>query len=136
MKKKQEGVSVRTMTIAVMVFILLFCWGIAASAYFGAIIDPGAAEGTGGAGEALWFGLSGLATFFGNFIRIDAAPAIITHTFKNRIGIVWLLGVLEVLAVGFGLMVHQLERKLEPVPAGPKRRRKKRRRPRPTGESA
>lgn len=106
----REGFSVSTMVICLMVFFAWLSWAIAASAYFGALIEPVPVRGRAG-GMALI--IVTLATFLINSLRIDALLDVFMNSLRHHPWHFVLFGVLEVSTAGFGLWVKWLEQSLE-----------------------
>lgn len=112
----REGISVSTMVICLMLFFAWLSWAMAASAYFGALVEPVPVRGRAG-GIALM--MVTFATFLFNSLRIDALPDVFMNSLRHHPWHFILFGVLEASTAGFGLWVKWLERSLE----GPRMKR-------------
>lgn len=124
-KRKREGISIKAMTITVMVLIGYLCWGVAASSYLGRVFEPIEPELGRRLASGLSFVLASFGTFLVNSLRIDQAPAVFMNSLRNH---PWHFGLflgLEGAAVGFGLWLKKVEQELNP----PTKRRKRRPRP-------
>ena len=121
--QKNDGISVRTMTIGVMLVIAYICWGMAASDYLN--LEPPSPDDGIVIGRGRRFGLIAIVyvigTFIANSLHVHEAPGIISNVLRNERWILWAFVVLEVLAVGFGIWVKSMDTKLNQ----PKRRRKR-----------
>ncbi|MCA9073726.1 MAG: hypothetical protein KDA93_01745 [Planctomycetaceae bacterium] len=124
-----EGISIRMMTIGVMIVVAYLCWAIAAVNALEPIVPmEGHTVGDYGGGrvEFLMRGVFGnFINFIGNSLKVHRAPAIAMNTLRNEQWILLMLLIGEGLAVGFGLFSKRLEAELEP----PKKRKRKRRSP-------
>lgn len=109
-KEQREGTSVLTMVICLMVFFAWLSWAIAASAYFGAMMEPVPVRGR-GAGLALL--IATVAAFLFNSLRIDALPDVFMNSLRHHQWHFLLFVVLEMLTVGFGVWVKWLETALD-----------------------
>ncbi len=80
--QKNEGVSIRTMTIGVMLLIAYICWGMAASDYLG--LKPGLPDSgvRAGRGRGLVMAVTLIVTFITNSLHVHEAPGIISHVFR------------------------------------------------------
>lgn len=129
MSDKSEGISIKAMTIGVMIIVAYLCWAIAAVNALEPIVPmEGRTVGDYGGGrvEFLMRGIFGnFINFIGNSFMIHRAPGILMNTLRHEQWILMLLFVGEGIAVGFGLFAKKLEVELEP----PKKRKKKRRSP-------
>lgn len=109
-KEQREGISILTMSILLMIFFAWLSWAVAASAYFGEIIEPVPVQGRGG-GIVLF--LVALITFLVNSLRIDALPHVFMNSLRHH---PWHFGLffgLEILTAGFGIWMKWLETSLE-----------------------
>jgi hypothetical protein len=79
--ERREGISVSTMVICLMVFFAWLSWAIAASAYFGALVEPVPIRGRAG-GRALI--LITFATFLFNSLRVDALPDVFMNSLRHH----------------------------------------------------
>ena len=124
---KPDGISVKSMTIGVMILVAWLCWAIAAAKYLDPIIAmQGHSVGNMGGGriEFLIRGIFGnFINFIGNSLMLHHAPGIITNTLRHERWIILMLFVLEGLAFGFGMFTRNLEDRLQP----PRKRKRKRR---------
>ncbi|MCA9110679.1 MAG: hypothetical protein KDA52_12070 [Planctomycetaceae bacterium] len=123
--QKNDGISVHTMTIGVMLLVAYICWGIAASAYLDPLVElgpppEGFRRGRGG-GYAIKALLYWLVSFVGNSLRLNHVVGITSNVLRNDQWILLTFVVLEVLALGFGIWVKMLDTKLNP----PRRKRKR-----------
>lgn len=135
--EESGGLSVTAMVIGIMLLVAWFCWALAASSYFGSLFDVAAPEpgsgrfGARGRGLALIVGT--VISFLLNSLRLNHAPAILSHVFANERWILITFAALMVGAVLFGIWVRKLEAELAGPRRKPRRRRsgKRRKRPRP-----
>jgi hypothetical protein len=135
--EEKDGLSVTAMVIGVMILIAWFCWAMAASSYFGSLFDVAAPEpGSGrfgGRSRGLALIIGTVISFLLNSLRIDHAPAIISHVFADERWILITFLALMGAAVLFGLWVRKLEAQLAGPQRKPRRKRsgKRKKRPRP-----
>ena len=139
-RKNKQGLSVTVMAICLMVAIAWLCWAIAASTYFGAVVEPIPAGTRPRRSAGLALIIAAFLTFLVNSVRLDAMPAVFMNSLRNH---PWHFGLfigLETAAVLFGLAVKGLETRLnrplrgEAVPdargSGPRERPRTRKLPR------
>jgi hypothetical protein len=134
---EKDGLSVRAMVIGVMILITWFCWAMAASSYFGSLFDVAAPEPgsgrLGGRSRGLALIIGTVLSFLLNSLRINHAPAIISHVLASERWILITFLFLMGTAVLFGLWVRKLEAQLAGPRRTPRRKRsgKRKKRPRP-----
>lgn len=135
--EESGGMSVTAMVIGIMLLVAWFCWALAASSYFGSLFDVAAPEPGSGRFGARSRGLALIVgtviSFLLNSLRLNHAPAILSHVFANERWILITFAALMVGAVLFGIWVRKLEAELAGPRRKPRRRRsgKRRKRPRP-----
>lgn len=135
--EESGGLSVTAMVIGIMLLVAWFCWALAASSYFGSLFDVAAPEPGSGRFGARSRGLALIVgtviSFLLNSLRLNHAPAILSHVFANERWILITFAALMVGAVLFGIWVRKLEAELAGPRRKPRRRRagKRRKRPRP-----
>lgn len=109
-KSKSDGISVRRMTIWLMIAVAYVFWGIAASTHIGRVFELVPVSGRGG---GLLMAISGLATFLINSLRIDAIFAVFTNSLRNHLWHFWLFVIAECTVLGFGIWLKHLEEQLK-----------------------
>ncbi len=111
MQKKDEEQSTSVVLIGLMVGIALFGWAFCAAAY--ATEQQGLHD----------FGRGSKGTFITNaFVQIPNGVAVMSYVFQNKIWLPIIFGVLEVLALGFGIVMKVVEKKIDGPPQRGRRR--------------
>lgn len=111
-RKKAQGLSVTVMVVCLMVAAAYLCWALAASTYFGAIVEPIEPGTRPRRSAGLQLILAAFISFLVNSVRLDAIPAVFANSLRNH---PWHFGLffgLEAAAVLFGFGVKRLETQL------------------------
>jgi hypothetical protein len=110
-KEPREGISILTMVVCLMVFFAWLSWAIAASAYFGALVEPVPVGGVRTGGMVMI--VVTVLTFLLNSLRIDALPDVFMNSLRYHQWHFGLFLALEMLTAGFGIWLKWVETSLE-----------------------